>query len=34
MPQRRSLAEDLFASAPIRSETGRAVLLNMIDLYQ
>lgn len=34
MPQRRRLAEDLFAVAPIRSEKGRAVLRNMIELYQ
>jgi hypothetical protein len=34
MPQRRRLAEDLFAIAPIRSEKGGAVLYDMIDLYQ
>ena len=34
MPQRRRLAEDLFTIAPVRSEKGRAVLRDMIDLYQ
>lgn len=34
MPQRRRLGGDLFTIAPIRSETGRAVLRDMIDLYQ
>lgn len=33
MPQRHRLAEDIFAIAPIRSEKGRAVLRDMIDLY-
>ena len=34
MPQRRRLTGDLFTVASIRSETGRAVLRDMIDLYQ
>ncbi|KAI9752223.1 MAG: hypothetical protein M1835_001112 [Candelina submexicana] len=34
MPQRRRLAGDLFTITPICSETGRAVLRDMIDLYQ
>lgn len=34
MPQRRGLAKDLFAIAPIRSETGRAILRDMINLYR
>lgn len=34
MPQRRRLAEDLFAIAPIRSEKGRAVFRDIIDFYQ
>ena len=34
MPQRRRLAEGLFAIAPISSEQGRAALRDIIDLYQ
>ena len=34
MPQRRRLADDFFAVAPLRSPKGRAVLQNMIELYQ
>ena len=34
MPQRRRLAEGLVAVASIRSEIGRAVLRDMVDLYQ
>lgn len=34
MPERHRLAEGLFAIAPIRSEKGRAVLRDMIELYK
>jgi hypothetical protein len=34
MPKRRRLAESLFVIAPIRSELGRAMLRDMVDLYQ
>ena len=34
MAQRRRLADDLFAVTPIRSEEGRAILRDMVELYQ
>ena len=34
MPVRRRLASDLFSAAPIRSDRGRAVLHDMIELYR
>ena len=34
MPQRCRLADNLFAVAPIRSPEGRAVLRDMVELYQ
>lgn len=34
MSPRRRLADDLFAVAPIRSQKGRAVLHDMVELYQ
>lgn len=34
MPQRRRLADDLFVVAPIRSQEGRAVLRDMVELYR
>lgn len=34
MPQRHRLADDLFVVTPIRSQEGRAVLRDMVELYQ
>ncbi|KAL8735401.1 MAG: hypothetical protein Q9166_000946 [cf. Caloplaca sp. 2 TL-2023] len=34
IPQRRRLADDLFAVTPTRSEEGRAVFRDMVELYQ